>query len=142
MLMALSSLFLVGISSPAFSSDCSQIRNTPKAPAKIYKAKNPVKPTPANISAGKALYHKEAKPIACAKCHGEKGDGQGKMSKGMNPHPRNFICKSMMDKIPDGQLFWVIKNGSKGTGMMPFKTLRDKEIWRLIRYIRLFNNGK
>ncbi len=140
MLVVFVGFILVGSGSPAFSSDCSQERKTPKAPAKFYKAENPIKPTTANLSAGKVLYLKEAKPIACVKCHGEKGDGEGKMSKGMKPPPRNFTCKSMMDKIPDGQLFWIIKKGSKGTGMMPFKALTDKEIWRLVGYIRQFNN--
>jgi mono/diheme cytochrome c family protein len=141
-LMAFIGSILFWFANPAFSSDCTQARKTPKAPSKIYGAKNPVKATPENISAGKALYLKEAKPLACAKCHGEKGDGKGKMAKGMKPSPRNFTCKSMMDKIPDGQLFWIIKNGSKGTGMMPFKKISDKQIWRIISYIRQFNTGE
>ncbi len=141
-LMAFIGSILFWSANPAFSSDCLQTRKTLKAPLKIYSAENPVKPTPENISAGKALYLKEAKPLACVKCHGEKGDGEGKMAKGMKPPPRDFTCKSMMDKIPDGQLFWIIKNGSKGTGMMPFKKIRDKQIWRLISYIRQFNTGE
>jgi hypothetical protein len=42
----------------------------------------------------------------------------------------------MMKNIPDGQLFWVIKNGSKGTGMMGFKMLSDDQIWQLVSYKR------
>jgi mono/diheme cytochrome c family protein len=141
-LMAFIGSILFWFANPAFSADCLQERKTPKAPSKIYKAKNPVKPTSKNLSMAKALYLKEAKPLACAKCHGEKGDGKGKMAKGMNPPPRNFTCKSMMDKIPDGQLYWIIKKGSKGTGMMPFKGLGEKEVWRLVRYIRQFNDGE
>jgi hypothetical protein len=41
-----------------------------------------------------------------------------------------------MKNLPDGQLFWVIKNGSPGTGMMPFGNLSDDEVWELIHYIR------
>jgi mono/diheme cytochrome c family protein len=40
-------------------------------------------------------------------------------------------------------MFWIIKNGSKGTGMIAHKnTLKDKEIWDVIKYIRtdLMNN--
>jgi hypothetical protein len=41
-----------------------------------------------------------------------------------------------MREIQDGQLFWVIKNGSPGTGMMSFGNLSDDEVWQLIHYIR------
>ena len=34
-------------------------------------------------------------------------------------------------------MFWIIKNGSKGTGMVAHKkTLNDKAIWDVIKYIR------
>jgi len=45
-----------------------------------------------------------------------------------------------MNKIPDGQLYWVIKNGSKGTGMMGFKALSEDQIWQVVSYIRQFSN--
>jgi mono/diheme cytochrome c family protein len=43
-----------------------------------------------------------------------------------------------MNDIPDGQLFWIIRNGSKGTAMPAFKDLKDEQIWHLILYIRSF----
>lgn len=58
------------------------------------------------------------------------------MVRGMNPKPRDFSCQTMMKNIPDGQLFWVIKNGSKGTGMMGFKMLSDDQIWQLVSYYK------
>lgn len=132
--------FLFFIAQPSLANDCVQKRKTPQAPANIYEQTNPLEATPENISAGEQLYNKGAKPLACAKCHGTNGDGKGEMSAGMTPNPRNFACKAMMQDIPDGQLFWVIKNGSKGTGMMGFKTLNDNQIWQLVSYIRQFAN--
>jgi len=41
-----------------------------------------------------------------------------------------------MKDISDGQLYWVIKNGSVGTGMMAFSGMPDNQIWQLIHYIR------
>ena len=42
-----------------------------------------------------------------------------------------------MKKVSAGQMFHIIKNGSKGTGMVAHgKTLKDKEIWDVIKYIR------
>jgi len=52
------------------------------------------------------------------------------------PPPRNFTCGSMMKDISDGQLFWIIKNGSPGTGMMPFVGLPDEQVWQMIHYVR------
>jgi mono/diheme cytochrome c family protein len=69
-------------------------------------------------------------------CHGEQGDGKGIMGAALAPPPRNFTCGSMMKDIPDGQLFWIIKNGSPGTGMMPFSGLADEQVWQLIHYVR------
>ena len=87
---------------------------------------------------GKKLYHKAAKPMACKMCHGEKGDGGGKLGKALKPRPRNFSCSETMKNVSPGQMFHIIKNGSPGTGMAAHgKTLKDKEIWDLIKYIRL-----
>jgi hypothetical protein len=45
-----------------------------------------------------------------------------------------------MKSLSDGQLFWVIKNGSKGTAMSAHKfTLSDKDIWQVIHYLKLFS---
>ena len=122
--------------SNTFADDCVQKRKTPQAPSNILKQTNPLETTAENISAGEMLYKKGAKPLACAQCHGINGKGDGKMARGMNPKPRDFSCQAMMKDIPDGQLFWIIKNGSKGTGMMGFKALRDKQVWQLVSYIR------
>ena len=128
------SLFQNG--SVALAEDCVQKRSTPLAPENILKQSNPLGNTPDNISAGEKLYQKDAKPLACVQCHGAKGQGDGVMAKGMNPRPRDFSCLTMMKDIPDGQLFWIIKNGSKGTGMMAFGSLNDNQIWQVVEYIR------
>jgi mono/diheme cytochrome c family protein len=78
----------------------------------------------------------KAKPLACKHCHGLSGNGQGSMSHSMNPKPRNFTCTETMNKISDGQLFWIIKKGSKGTAMPAYSYLSDKKIWQIILYIR------
>ena len=133
-------LFSFGHPALALAGDCSQKRNTPPAPDNIIKQSNPLKATAENISAGEKLYKTGAKPLACVQCHGDQGKGDGKMAMGMEPKPRDFSCQAMMKGIPDGQLFWVIKNGSKGTGMMGFNTLKDDQIWQIVSYIRQFSN--
>lgn len=134
----LSSILLTSflLTSNAFADDCVQKRKTPQAPSNILKLTNPLEATPENIAAGEMLYKKGAKPLACAQCHGRRGKGDGTMARGMNPKPRDFSCQAMMKDIPDGQLFWIIKNGSKGTGMMGFKSLKDNQIWQLVSYLK------
>ena len=135
----ISFLFLFEYPTLALADDCVQKRKTPQAPGNIFKQANPLGVTAENISAGEKLYTKGAKPLACIQCHGAMGKGDGKIAMGMTPKPRDFSCLAMMKDIPDGQLYWVIKNGSKGTGMMGYKTLKDEQVWQIVSYIRQFS---
>ncbi len=114
---------------------CVQPSKTAKAPDDFLSKTNPLSSSAA-VKAGKELFLKTAQPVACVMCHGEQGDGKGLMGAALVPPPRNFTCGAMMKDIPDGQLFWVIKNGSPGTGMMAFGGLSDEQVWQLIHYIR------
>ena len=113
---------------------CPQPRKTKSAPGGIAKKTIPAS---ADAAKGKALFHKTAKPMACKNCHGDAGDGAGKLGKALKPHPRNFTCADTMKDVSAGQMFWVIKNGSAGTGMVAHKkTMTDKDIWNVVQYIR------
>jgi hypothetical protein len=127
-------------SDKVLSEICPQKRSTAKAPSEYLKKTNPLRNEPRNIKKGKVLSHIKAKPLACKHCHGLSGNGQGSMSTSMNPKPRNFTCKETMNQIADGQLFWIIKNGSKGAAMPAYSYLSDKKIWQLILYIRSLSN--
>jgi len=127
-------IFTLALVSSAYAVKCPEPRKTKSAPVSFVKIKGVVNADKAN---GKKLFNKTAKPIACKMCHGKTGAGDGKLGKVLKPHPRNFTCKATMKKISAGQMFWIIKNGSKGTGMVAHKkTLKDKEIWDIIKYIR------
>lgn len=123
-------------SSGGQSDACVQPRKTAKAPDSFLAMTNPFAASAEVLQAGKTLFQKSAKPAACAMCHGEKGDGKGMMGAALVPPPRNFTCNAMIKDIPDGQLFWIIKKGSPGTGMMSFSGLSDDKVWQLIHYIR------
>lgn len=115
---------------------CVQPRKTIKAPKDFLSKTNPIPSSMGAIQAGKELFLKTAQPVACVMCHGDQGDGNGVMGAALVPPPRNFTCGAMMRDIPDGQLFWIIKNGSQGTGMMSFGALPDEQVWQLVHYIR------
>ncbi len=75
--------------------------------------------------------------MACKMCHGKNGDGTGKLGKALKPSPRNFACSDTMSHVSAGQMFYIIKKGSPGTGMVGHKkSLKDKEIWDVVKYIR------
>ncbi len=115
---------------------CPQPRKTATAPREFLSKTNPLPASGDMVETGKALFLQTAQPVACAMCHGNNGDGQGFMGAALVPQPRNFTCGATMKDIPDGQLFWIVKNGSPGTGMMSFAGLQDDQIWQLVHYIR------
>ena len=118
---------------------CPQSRKTQKAPGRYLKKTNPLVPTKENIEKGRKLFLEDAKPTACKLCHGIRGNGNGSLARRMEPPPRNFTCGKVMEDLSDGQLFWVIQNGSKGTAMPAHKfSLGKEQIWQLILYIRKF----
>ena len=115
---------------------CPQPRKTKPAPGTFRNMTNPLPRNAENIKAGETLFQQTAQPLACMNCHGTKGDGQGPMGAALDPRPRNFTCGESMKDISDGQMYWIIKNGSKGTGMMAFSGMPDNQVWQLIQYIR------
>ena len=119
---------------------CPQVRFTVPAPKEFLKLKNPLKSDSINLFAGESLFHTDAQPTACKICHGSTGNGMGMMAPGLNPPPRNFSCSETMKNISDGQMFWVVKNGSPGTGMVAYKSLTDEQVWQIILYLRTLAN--
>jgi len=115
---------------------CPQLRTTVSAPDGISKLKNPLMPSSKNLFAGESFFQTDAQPTACKVCHGLTGNGMGMMAPGLNPPPRNFTCTETMEKISDGQMFWIIKNGSHDTGMPNYTSLKDEHIWQIIIYLR------
>ena len=109
---------------------------TPAAPEEFQKMTNPVPTTAEAVKEAPSVYENK-----CSKCHGDKGDGKGSATKGLDVKPRNYTNKSVMEKIPDGQLYWIIANGSdpEATEMSAYKKkLSEEQMWALVHYIRTF----
>jgi mono/diheme cytochrome c family protein len=112
----------------------------PRVPAdKLAEARaltSPLSNSPEVIEQGKAVYHGKG---TCFTCHGAGGDGKGPGGAKLNPAPRNFQHHGFWRHRTEGELFWVIKYGSPGTGMIGFEqVLSDNDIWALIQYERTF----
>jgi len=89
------------------------------------------------IDEGKVLYEGKG---TCVSCHGETGLGNGPIGRYLNPGPRNFTNCKFQKRRRDGELFWIIKNGSQGTGMVPMipVTINEEEAWKILAYERSF----
>lgn len=129
-------LISTGITHESRKPECPQTRNTKNAPYEYLNKKNPLDPNEAILLSGKELFEKSSKPLQCKICHGTQGDSLGDPSFKSTPSARNFTCQKTMKQISDGQLFWIIKDGSKGTSMPAYNHLTDIQIWQLIHYIR------
>ena len=127
---------------PVFGADEAVL--TPRVPIdQVEEARtwtNPLPATEETIEKGKRLFQGKA---FCMTCHGKDGTGLGadiEPGTVKGPLPRNFTDKKWQAARTDGELFWILKNGSKGTAMAPFVplVLTEEEAWQVLRYVRSF----
>ena len=66
------------------------------------------------------------------------GAGKGTLASQFDPPPRNCQCATTVNGIPDGQLAWIVRNGSPGTSMVsnPVSKFSDQEIWQIVAHLR------
>lgn len=116
-------------------------RVPPSELASAKALKNPIPMTAENIAKGRLIYETKGQ---CIYCHGEGGKGDGLAGKVLNPSPRDFTNPSFHGNRTDGEMFWVIKNGSKDSGMMPMigSIITESEAWHVILYERSFEGRK
>jgi mono/diheme cytochrome c family protein len=71
----------------------------------------------------------------CVYCHGAPGKDPVDIGKGLNPEPP-FLPDTIAD-WKTGEVFWIIKNGIKMTGMPSFgPSHKDDEIWKLVAFVQ------
>ena len=86
------------------------------------------------LAAGKAIFDDK-----CAACHGPQGKGDGVAAAALNPKPANLADANFMKQLPVDCHFFVVNEGSKGTGMPPWKSLGADQIWKVLIYERSFS---
>lgn len=72
----------------------------------------------------------------CAICHAEDGSGKTTLAAGLSPEVPDLHADHIQ-KLTDGELFYIIKNGVRFTGM-PGWNLEDNHNWSLVSLIRQF----
>ncbi|HET8721636.1 MAG TPA: cytochrome c, partial [Nitrospira sp.] len=127
----------LGWTSSALGSDAEVLR--PRVPPQLIEEvrnwTNPLEATNANIEKGKALFLGKA---FCATCHGRDGRGLGDIQGLRGKLPRNFTDQIWQAARTDGELLWILKNGSPGTDMAPFVplVLTEEEAWQVLLFVR------
>ena len=75
----------------------------------------------------------------CAICHGNDGGGQTTIGNGLYPKPPDLRLAETQS-LTDGELFWIIENGVRFTGMPAFSTGGEhggaQDSWKLVHFIR------
>jgi mono/diheme cytochrome c family protein len=73
----------------------------------------------------------------CAGCHGNDGSGQIPVGQQMYP-PSPDMRKEGTQKKTDGELFYIIENGVRLTGMPAWggSGKHEQDSWKLVRFIR------
>lgn len=74
----------------------------------------------------------------CASCHANDGSGENTMGKHMYP-PAPDMRKSGTQDLSDGELFYIIQNGIRITGMPGWgsgSSHDEADSWKLVHFIR------
>lgn len=121
----------------AFHDDIYQPRVPLKLLEKYQDMDNPYPATPERIELGKKIYFEKG---LCITCHSKNGKG----ARLPGHSPRDFTDKKWQEIRTDGEMMWVLKNGSPGTGMpvRVGKVINEEEGWSVIHFIRTFAGKK
>jgi mono/diheme cytochrome c family protein len=73
----------------------------------------------------------------CATCHANDGGGDTMIGQGLYPKPPDLRLPETQ-KLSDGELFWIIENGVRFTGMPAFGGHHgtQEDSWKLVLFIR------
>ena len=98
-------------------------------PPTVRELRNPIEPTPLAIAEARDHFADH-----CAICHGNDGSGKTMINEGLYP-PAPDLRDGWTQGLSDGEVFAVIKNGIRFTGM-PGWGGADEDNWRLVLFIR------
>jgi len=103
-------------------------------PSSARLAQNPVLDSPDDLRDARLHFANH-----CAICHGNDGSGQTLFGIGLYPKPPD-LRRSATQNLTDGEIFWIIENGVRFTGMPAFAAdggeHGGQDSWKLVHFIR------
>lgn len=102
-------------------------------PTGVRHQPNPLASTPEALAEGMSHFADH-----CASCHSNDGSGNTELGRGFYPKAPDMRLATTQE-MTDGELFWVIENGIRFTGMPAWSTgtkAGEESSWRLVQFIR------
>ena len=132
LLTLIAALQLVSLAE-AFHLDLYEPRVPPELLERLQDMDNPYLPTAERVDVGQLIYFGKGQ---CVTCHNVDGKGMERTGH----EPRDFTDAKWQETRTDGELMWVLRNGSPGTEMpvRVGKVINEEEGWSVIHFIRTF----
>jgi mono/diheme cytochrome c family protein len=74
----------------------------------------------------------------CVGCHGAPGKERDDVGKGLNPRPPDLAKEQ---DLSSSEVFWVIKNGIRMSGMPSLGAVyKDEDIWNIVSFVKQLPN--
>ncbi len=104
-------------------------------PSNARLAQNPVLESPEDLREARLHFADH-----CAICHANDGSGHSEIGDGLYPKPPDLRLPQTQN-LTDGELFWIIENGVRFTGMPAFSSNGGnhgggQDSWKLVHFIR------
>ena len=135
--LVLSAILLMGTAPVLAAEKDPCAPRVPAAELEKFKGMNSSVPdSPDAVKKGKEIYHGKG---TCFTCHGKEGKGDGTLGASLDPSPRNFSNPKFDQCKTPGEMFWAIKNGIPGTGMIAAVStglINEEEAWQVLLYER------
>src|SRR5712692_9137251 len=136
--LGLAAVFATGAYNVAASSPPSKLENriatfalNKSVGKRAPGGKNPFAASPQVLGEGFAHYKEN-----CVSCHGAPGVDASEAAEGLNP-PAPDLTLPRVQARPDGEIFWIVSNGIKMTGMPAFSpTHKPDECWKVVAFLR------
>jgi len=97
------------------------------------RARNPVQASPEVLARARLHFADH-----CAQCHANDGSGETQMGRSMYP-PAPDMRQGWTQSLSDGELYYIIRNGIRFTGMPAWggeNSTEDGQTWELVHFLR------
>ena len=101
-------------------------------PSNARLAQNPLLDSPEDLRAARLHFADH-----CTICHANDGSGDMPIGRNLYPKPPD-LRQEDTQRLSDGELFWIIENGVRFTGMPAFGGAHgsEQDSWKLVSFLR------